>query len=104
MLKIEGLKELERKLNTLTRKIEGLGGEHSVPLPELFPPEFMRANTRFSTIEEMLEAKGVKNAEEFKLLPDDEWDSFVTETTSLGSWEEMKGAGAKEWVSRRLDL
>lgn len=104
MLKINGLKEMGRKLEKLSRDLKALEGNHSVPIQEMFPPAFMRANTSFGTIDEMLEAKGVASKEAFEALPDEEWNAFVRDTTPFGSWEEMKRQGASAWATSKLGL
>ncbi len=104
MFRIEGLKEMERRFDELADRARALDGEQSIPLQELFPPAFMRANSRFGTIGAMLEAKGIADAAAFEQLPEDEWERFVVETTRFASWEDMKGEGAKVWIASRLAL
>lgn len=95
-----------RKLRDLQRKAEQLDGQHSVPLSELFPDEFMLRNTEFGSIDELFEASGfrVDTEEDFASIPDDDLDVFITEHTRFASWEEMKNAAALQWAKRRLEL
>jgi hypothetical protein len=55
-IKITGLDEFQRKLDTLQRRAENVSGP--VPFDELFPPEFVRRYTDFKSIAEMLRPAG----------------------------------------------
>lgn len=95
-----------RKLKGLQQRAEQLDGQHSVPLSEIFPDEFMLRNTEFVSIAELFEASGfkVETEEDFKSIPEAEWDKFIKERTRFASWDEMKNAAAVEWAKRRLEL
>jgi hypothetical protein len=93
-------------LDKLIKNLEDLGdGEHKVPFPEIFPPEFMRKYTDFGTIEKMLEASGYKieGSKGFDKIPEASWDSFVRQRTRFDGWEDMKAAAGKEWTLKQLD-
>ena len=104
MFKIEGLDEFSRELKDLERRVRDLDGQHSVPLDELFPPEFMRQNTDFGSINEMFEASGFKaeTEEDLSNVPDDEWNGFVAQRTRFANWDDMIGAGGKAWAAKKL--
>ena len=78
MLKVTGLDEFQRKLNDMARQAESLSGNHSVPVPDLLTPDFLRRCSRFQSAEEMFEVSGfnVESAEDFAAIPDAEWDEF----------------------------
>ena len=103
---VHGLNELTRRLESFSRKLESLDGQHSIPLTDLFHPQFMARHTSFQTIDEMLSASGfdVQSQEDFAAIPDGEWDGFVAERTEFKSWDEMKGAAAEEWASSKLQF
>ena len=90
----------------LIRKIEDLNGSHDIPLSALFTDEFVLLNTDFSSISEMIDASGfsAQTSEDFANIPDDKWEKHVVQHSRFTSWEEMKGAAAKLWVSRKLGL
>ena len=93
-----------RKLRDLQRRAEELDGEHSVRFVELFHDEFMLRNTDFPSVQAMFDASGfeVASEEDFAGIPDGEWDAYVRDSTRFDSWEEMKSAAVREWVSNRL--
>ncbi|MGV3518725.1 hypothetical protein [Luteitalea sp.] len=104
MIRITGLDEMQRRLNDIQRRAENLSG--SVSFDELFPPEFMREHTDFTEIGEFIEASGyeVNSTEDFKRIPDAEWDAHVAARTTFRSWEEMQRQAGQEYVARRLGL
>ncbi len=105
-IRFDGFDELKRKLEGLARRVERLGGERELAFKELFPPSFMRSYTKFGTIEEMLTASPwkVESQEDFKAIPDAEWDEFVRQATRFQSWEKMLGQAVEEYVGRELGL
>lgn len=105
-MEIEGLDDLQDELEELAENARRLDGTNEVPLTEMFPPPFVGRHSRFSDIEELLEASPwtVTTVEDFAAIPDDEWDEFIGEHTSFGDWETMKGAAAEEWVAREMGL
>ncbi len=103
---IEGFDELNRKLEELGKTAEELDGEQSISFEELFPETFMSANTGFETITQMIEDSGykVESTEDFKQIPDNEWDAFVSNHTHFQDWKEMLNQAASEWAIGKLDL
>ena len=103
---ISGLDEVRRSLDELEHRMEGISGEHEVAISELFPPEFMATHTEFDSLEGMFSASGfrVETAEDFKRIPDEQWDNFVRSHTEFANWREMLSAGSEEWAARKLGL
>lgn len=103
-MKITGLDEFQRNIDQLRRNAERLGGEHSVPLPEVFPPAFMRQHTSVPDLETFCREAGldISSTETFAATPVEQLDEAVRRLTQFASWEEMKNAGAAEWARRRL--
>ena len=103
-IKITGLDEMRRKLETLRRRAENLSGP--VPFEDLFPPEFMRRYTSFKTIEDMLGGFGtpINFTEDFERVPDAEWDAYVREKTKFATWTDMQSKAGEELIERRLNI
>jgi hypothetical protein len=103
---LKGLYKFKRKLDDLERRAKEVEGEHDVPFEELFPPEFMRQHTDFISIDEMIKSSGFKvnNREDFKNIPDADWDSYVAKRTRFENWKDMMGLAAKEYYKKKLDL
>lgn len=105
-VKITGLDQLQAKLQRMAQAAQAVDGPQEVQLGELFPPEFIRACSRFGSVGEFLTATGfrIQSADDLKAIPDEQWDSFVRANTSYGSWKEMVGAAKANWAKKRLGL
>ena len=97
-----GLKDLENKLKNLDEKEKD--GKLEISFEELFYDKFMREHTSFKTFDELLKKSGfkVENEEDFKNIPDDEWDIFIKENTKFESWQEMQSEAGAKYVSNQL--
>ena len=93
-----------RGLKRLQENLEQIGGTHNVPLLELLSPPFMSKHTDYSTFEAMLEASPfkVETAEDFKAIPDEEWEVYVRKATRFDSWQEMQKEAGVEWLRANL--
>lgn len=106
MFKTTGLDEMQRKAKELERRLQSLGGTHSVSMEDLFPPEFMQSYTDFGTFAEMMNASGfkVESQEDFDNLPAQEWKEFISIRTRFEDWQAMFKAAASAWAARQLRL
>jgi hypothetical protein len=90
----------------LRRNLQKLDGKHAVSLNELMNPTFMRRNTQFSSVDDMVAKSGfeVNSIEDFKAIPDAEWDQFIRQHTRFGSWREMQEVAVQAWTKNKLGL
>lgn len=105
--RIEGLDRLQHKLADLGKKAKELDGEHSVPLTELLPPDFMARHTDFPSAQEMFDKSGfeIESKEDFdELRESGKLDAFIRSRTRFLSWKEMLTAASGEWTSKQLGL
>ena len=104
--KITGLDEFQKKLSDLGQKAESLNGEHQVPFTELFNTSFMQHYTNFESFEALTEAGGfkVESEDDFKAIPDQEWDEHISKTTRFSDWQEMMNKAGEEWTRKKLGL
>ena len=103
---ISGLKELHKKLESLSKGAETIDGKQNIPFPELFSPEFLATCSQFASIEELFEASGfkVESMEDFAAIPDEEWESFISSKTNHESWFAMQQAALALWTKKKLGL
>lgn len=96
-VKIEGVDEL-------TQRLESLGGEHSIPISELFTPDFMQTHSETETFEAFLEASpwSVETEDDFKSIPEDEWDDYVEAHTVFKDWDAMLSTAFRKWASQKF--
>src|ERR1700727_1542823 len=99
-VKVTGLKEFERKLKDIGDRAQKLQGTTDVPLSELLTRDFLKTCSRFSSLSEMFKASGfvITNADDFKAVPDNQWDEFIKENTSFADWNELLSAAVKDWT------
>jgi hypothetical protein len=105
MLRME-FKGVKRKLEDLSRRAKELDGSHEIILSELMPPEFVSGCSKFSSLQELFTASGFKidSIEDFKAIPDDEWDAFIQGATPYENWEEMNTSAIRVWTRKKLSL
>jgi hypothetical protein len=103
---IKGMEELTRNLNDLAERAERLDGSHRVSIPELLPPSFLAGCSQFASADDMFQASGFKieSPEDFKAIPESEWDTFIRNNTSFESWQQMLEAAAAVWTKNQLGL
>jgi hypothetical protein len=103
-IKITGLDEFRRKLDRLSRNAQNVSGP--VAFDDLFPQEFMRRYTDFTTIQAMADASGFKieSQGDFEAIPDADWDTFVRSRTRFATWQDMQAKAGEEYIARRLNI
>jgi hypothetical protein len=81
-VKVTGLREFQRKLKDIGDRAQKLQGTNEIPLSELLTADFLKACSRFSSLNEMFNASGfvITSAEDFKAVTDDQWDVFISKT------------------------
>ncbi|WP_248910136.1 hypothetical protein [Halocatena marina] len=91
---------------TLPSAEEALDEHDEIPLTELFSDEFLTEYTDFDTFDGMVAASPspATSADELELVPGDEWNAFVAETTDFEDEREMLFAVRDYWVASQLGL
>ena len=104
--RMDGFDELQRKLQGMADNLREIEGTNEVPMSEVLTPEFLSACSRFASLEEMFAASGFKvdSPEDFKAIPDDEWDAFIRQHTKFDTWQEMLGEAGSVWAKNRIGL
>lgn len=99
-----GFNELERELKKLEQSVKSIEGENSIPFTDLFPFDFMKRYTQFSSIEDMFNESPftINSEEDFVAIDDDEWDNFISTSTNFDSWEKMQEAAVVDWTKNQL--
>ena len=103
-IKITGLDDMRRRLETLRRRAANLSGP--VAFEDLFPPEFMRRYTDLRSIDDLVAASGytIQSADDFEKIPQADWDALIKAKTRFKSWDAMQAKAAEEYAERRLNL
>lgn len=106
MMELHGFDELEKTLDNMIKGAEELDGENHISFDELFPQKFMLEHSTFSTFFDFLEAGGFKvdSQEDFDAIPDEEFDTYISNSTQFDSWDEMIGVATEVYAYRKLGL
>jgi 4-alpha-glucanotransferase len=85
-----------------TQQLESLDGEHSIPISELFTPRFMQTHSDVETFESSVEESPwtVETEDDFKSIPETEWDDYVESNTVFKDWDSMLSTAFREWASQ----
>ncbi|MGG3652603.1 hypothetical protein ABES36_14360 [Bacillus pseudomycoides] len=102
--KIKGLKEFQKQLNNMEKAAKELQGTNNVPFSVLFNNEFMTKYTNYSTFDELLNNSGfkVETEEDFKNIPDLEWDQYIKQVTVFENWDNMLSKAGKIYATKKL--
>ncbi|MED4848295.1 hypothetical protein [Bacillus atrophaeus] len=99
-------KDFSKKLDKIQRNAKELNGTKSVPLVELLTTDFVRKNTKFMNLDEMIETSPfeINNDEDFAAIPDQEWDDYIRANSKFFNWQEMLEQATEDYVVRKLGL
>lgn len=104
---IKGIRKLQRNLEKLERRAKSLHGTHQIPLSELFNDTFLRKQTHFTSLAELLSALEqsgfqIESQQDWENIPQADLDTFVAKHTRFSSWQEMFSTAGTDWVSRQF--
>lgn len=92
-MELSGLKRLQRNARALH-------GSHQVKLVDLFDGAFMQANTRFSSLQQMLDESGI---EDFTAASDANKDDIVRKLAPrFSNWQEFLRAATVEYTKKQI--
>ena len=105
MIKIEGLDELQEKLEVLTQKVHELDGQN-IPMSEVLAGDFISRSTKFSSLAELLEASGFKieSQDDFAAIPVNKLDRFIRSNSPFDSWNALLSTAGSEWAKKKIGL
>jgi hypothetical protein len=84
---------------TLKSAVEG-----TVNYDDLFTSEFMKANSKFESIDQLLTQSPLEdnNVEALEEIPN-EFDDFINQNTDFEKWEDFRQAAGNEFAKRKLN-
>jgi hypothetical protein len=90
-------------MDELTQQLDSLAEEHSIPITELLTPHFMQTHSEAESFEAFVEESpwSIETEDDFKSIPEAEWDDYVKEHTVFKDWNAMLSTAFREWVSRK---
>ncbi|OLO12775.1 hypothetical protein BTW10_04030 [Chromohalobacter japonicus] len=106
MSNIRGFDELQKKLKGMADGAKVLEGEQQISIPDLLTKDFVSEHTKFRDAQQIFDESGfeINNAEDFKAIPDADWDKYIAQISDFESWSEMLKAATAEYVKRKMGL
>ena len=105
-VKITGLDSLQKKLKKMSDGARELEGKHQVAISDLLTPSFLAKHTSCTNAQELFDRSGFKidSAEDFKTIPDEEWDQYISSISKFSAWSEMLQAATMEYAKCKMGL
>jgi len=105
-METSGFDELTKALNDLSKRVEELSGEHSIPLSDLLTTGFMHLHSKYLSAEDFFKAGGFEfnSQEEFEKIPEVELDQHIQSNTNFLTWSEMLDEAVKDYMTNKLEL
>ncbi|GEM_PF-3307682 len=69
-----------------------MASQHRAKFETIFPSDFIKANSNFSHIYELLDASGyeINSPQDLVTIPDAEWDAHIMNNTVFSNWNDMQ--------------
>ncbi|NDL68489.1 hypothetical protein [Anaerotalea alkaliphila] len=103
-MKIKGLKELEKTLKDIEKKVNK-SFNSGVSVDVLFSESFMNRYSDFSSFSEFLQSGSfeVNSQEDLEALDDEKINEHVRATTKFSSWQKMIDAATEIYTKNVFD-
>lgn len=77
---------------------------NSIAFNELFPDSFIKQQTNSINLNDFFKKSGfiINSKDDFRAIPDEEWEKYIIENTNFKSWNEMQKTAHKIWVKNWL--
>lgn len=99
-LKIDGLDKTLNKLKRIEKNSKQLEGtKTAVTLKEVVNDRFVQKNTKFRSLDEMVEKSGYE-IEDFGEV--EEVNRFISKNSRFSSWEELHSKAISEWGMKQI--
>jgi len=106
MSNTKGFDELQKKLKGMAGGERELEGEQNISIPDLLTEDFVSEHTKFRDAQQLFDESvfEINSAEDFKAIPDVDWDKYIAQISDFESWSEMLKAATAEYVKREMGL
>lgn len=103
-LKNSGLKNFQKKIDTMAKVAKELDGKSEVKIVNLFTNTFITKHTNSTDLEDFFSKSGFKinSKEDFESIPDEEWSTFISKNSNFNNWEEMLQSATMEYAKHKL--
>ncbi len=103
-MKITGFDEFGKHLNKMQKGLEELGNTNYIPFNELITDSFVRKNTNYSSVDELIEKSGfqIETQEDFDNVPEENWNKFISENSKFKTFQGMIDSAGEEYVAIKM--
>lgn len=93
-------------LDKLISNLKKVEGKHNVQFKDLFPDSFIREYTDCQNVSDFFEKSGLdfSSQENFEKIDVKQLDKYVSQHSRFSSWDEMKAAAGKSYISKQLEV
>lgn len=104
-VKVTGLAELSKALGNISKEVECLSKQKSIPFDDVITNTFMTENTPYTDFEEFLKGGGfsINSQEDFDSIDQSEFDSFISSITKFSGFQEMIDFAGREYFKKRFE-
>lgn len=98
-------KNFKRLLYTFTADEELAKILNKVSFPELFNPEFMQANSKFTSMDDMIwrSGFGIMNLLEVENVNQQKWNEYIAKNTECATWHQFGKLAMIAWMEAKLE-
>lgn len=102
--RVKGLDQIQKNLQKLEKSAKELENNKELSFDTIFNENFMKQNTNFNNISELITAGGftVNSQQDFEAIPEDKFDIHIQATTKFASWQEMLGKATEQHIFKKL--
>lgn len=98
---ISNLKDISKELENTAERLSG-----QISIVDILTPSFMKANSKFESLEDFFEVSPfkVESEDDFLAIDEKELDGFVEQNANYSTWEMMLQAAGDEFFERNINL
>ena len=102
---LNSIKEFKKALEKIDPQSKKLKSGGNIPLPDLFPDQFMKKYTDFANIERLLKVSGLQVTAKMNLekLNQKSLEETIQGRTMFNNWKEMLLKAGREYIATHLD-
>lgn len=104
-VKVTGLAEFSKTLENISKEVEYLSKQKSIPFDDVITKSFITENTPYSDFDEFLKGGGfsINSQDDFDSIDQSEFDSFVSSITKFSGFQEMIDFAGREYYKKHFE-
>ena len=93
-----------KNIDQIMANAEKVNSKSELSIKDLLTDDFLKSETKFNSLSEMFSYFGKEEVCEnsFNEIPDEEWETFIYESTPFESWEEMFTMATSRYIRHNV--